>query len=135
MQNIFELFIYQSRKFGQVFKSFFFSLWFIAFIGLELNPFFFPFNSQNAFALRGAAFPYQFPPQGQNFDLNAKTVIGSITHHVVKEGQTLLDVAKQYGLGYNEMADLYPKIDPWVPPIGKKDSAQNRTDRYRGQCR
>ena len=120
MQNIFELFIYQSRKFGQVFKSFFFSLWFIAFIGVELNPFFFPFNPQNAFALRGAAFPYQFPKEDQKYDLNTKTVIGSITHHVLKEGQTLLDVAKQYGLGYNEIADLYPEINPWVPPEGKK---------------
>lgn len=120
MKINYRLFIYQSPKFGQVFKSFFFSLFLITTIVFDLNPLLFDGHPKIAFALRGAAFPYHFPEEGQEDDSNTKTVIGRVTHHIVEKGQTLLDVAKQYGLGFNEIADLYPEIDPWIPPIGKK---------------
>jgi len=29
-----------------------------------------------------------------------------------------LDIAKQYDLGFNEIQDLYPQQDPWIPPEG-----------------
>jgi L,D-transpeptidase ErfK/SrfK len=34
-------------------------------------------------------------------------------------GETLLDVARNYGLGYNEIALFYPKLDPWIPPVSR----------------
>ncbi len=120
MKNNCASFIYQSSKFGQVIKSFLFVLLLTTTIVCDLNPMFFGTTLQKAYALRGAAFPYRFPDGGQTDDPDAKTVIGVITHHSVKKGQTLLDIAKDYGLGFNEIADLYPDIDPWIPPTGHK---------------
>ena len=51
-------------------------------------------------------------------DPAAKTVIGKAQHHVIKKRETLLDIARQYGLGFNEIQDLYPQLDPWVSPEG-----------------
>jgi L,D-transpeptidase ErfK/SrfK len=48
----------------------------------------------------------------------AKTIVGRSQHHVVKKGETLLDIARDYGLGFNEMEELYPHVDPWIPPEG-----------------
>ena len=49
-----------------------------------------------------------------------KTVIGSIGQHAVIKGETLLDVARNYELGYNEIEILYPDMDPWIPEPGTK---------------
>jgi L,D-transpeptidase ErfK/SrfK len=46
------------------------------------------------------------------------TVIGTPVKHIVKKGETLLDIARRHGLGFNEIQDLYPSIDPWIPPEG-----------------
>lgn len=120
MNNNNKSFIYQSSKIGQVFKSFFFGVLVITTIVCELNPGVFGESPANAYALRGAAFPYRFPVDEHEFDPEASTVIGMTTHHVVEKGETFLDIAKNYGIGYNEIADLYPEIDPWIPPAGKK---------------
>jgi L,D-transpeptidase ErfK/SrfK len=48
----------------------------------------------------------------------SETVIGSIRSYRVRAGETLLDVARYYDLGYNEIVDANPSIDPWVPPAG-----------------
>ena len=32
----------------------------------------------------------------------------------MKKRETLLDVAREYDLGFNEMHDLYPRLDPWL---------------------
>lgn len=120
MNNYYASSIYQYSKFGQVIKSFLLALLLITTIVFDLNPWFFEGAPKNAYALRGAAFPYRFPLHGQANDPDAKTIIGVTTEHRVKKGQTLLDIAKEYGLGYNEIADLYPDIDPWIPPVGQK---------------
>jgi len=44
------------------------------------------------------------------------TVIGSPLFHQVSKKDTFLDIARYYGLGYNEFEDANPGIDPWVPP-------------------
>lgn len=56
-------------------------------------------------------YPYRFP------DL---TVIGAPTFCKIKSKDTMLDVARRYGLGYNEVDLLYPRMDAWVPPDGKR---------------
>jgi len=40
--------------------------------------------------------------------------------HQVKVGdkETLLDVAREFGLGYNQIVAANPGVDPWVPPKG-----------------
>ncbi|MCF8105506.1 MAG: L,D-transpeptidase family protein [Desulfohalobiaceae bacterium] len=45
-------------------------------------------------------------------------IIGTPRRHVVKDGETLLDIARLYDLGFNEIQGLYPGLDPWIPPAG-----------------
>ncbi|MFW6054446.1 MAG: L,D-transpeptidase family protein, partial [Thermodesulfobacteriota bacterium] len=45
---------------------------------------------------------------------------------MVKEGETLLDIARLYDLGFNEMQDLYPELDPWIPPEGTELTIPSR---------
>lgn len=47
-----------------------------------------------------------------------KTVVGWTNRHTVSEGETLLDIARNYELGWNEIEILYPDIDPWIPDAG-----------------
>ena len=48
------------------------------------------------------------------------TVVGVIQAHTVREKQTLLDIARLYGLGFNEVQFLYPRMDPWIPDFSRK---------------
>ena len=41
-------------------------------------------------------------------------MIGFPGEHIVKKRATLLDVARDHDLGFNEMHDLYPRLDPWL---------------------
>lgn len=47
------------------------------------------------------------------------TVVGEPRRYVIREGDTLLDVARLHDLGYNEIVEANPGVDPWLPPIGK----------------
>ncbi len=47
-------------------------------------------------------------------------IIGKPLYHIVGPKETLLDIARSYDLGFNELADLYPDFDPWLPPVGKR---------------
>ncbi len=53
------------------------------------------------------------------YNLETDTVVGAPRRHEVKPEESLLDIARAYGLGYNEMALLYPRMDPWLPPRQK----------------
>jgi L,D-transpeptidase ErfK/SrfK len=46
------------------------------------------------------------------------TVIGQVRTYRVRKGDTLMDLARLYSLGYNEIVDANPGLDPWVPPVG-----------------
>jgi L,D-transpeptidase ErfK/SrfK len=47
-------------------------------------------------------------------------VIGRNRGHLVSAKETLLDIARYHNLGYNELTDLYPQVDPWMPPEGQE---------------
>jgi L,D-transpeptidase ErfK/SrfK len=47
------------------------------------------------------------PPSGD--------LVGELGVVVTRKEDTLLDIARQHGLGYNEIAAANPGIDPWVP--------------------
>lgn len=49
----------------------------------------------------------------------ASTVIGSLRYYQVQPKDTFLDIARFYDLGYNELEDANPNIDPWIPPVGE----------------
>lgn len=56
-------------------------------------------------------------------DVDAKgvptqTVVGTVTSYRVRAGDTLLDVARWYDLGYNEIVEANPGVDPWIPKPG-----------------
>jgi L,D-transpeptidase ErfK/SrfK len=48
----------------------------------------------------------------------ADTVIGQVRTYRIRKGDTLLDVARYFDLGWNEIIDANPYIDPWVPTAG-----------------
>ena len=48
------------------------------------------------------------------------TLVGTPTWHTVSSKDNLLDVARRYGLGFNELDLLFPRMDAWVPPEGKR---------------
>jgi len=49
----------------------------------------------------------------------AHSVIGSARFYQAQKKDTFLDLARYYGLGYNELAEANPGVDPWVPPEGQ----------------
>jgi len=42
-------------------------------------------------------------------------IVGKLGVVVTRKEDTLLDIARQHGLGYNEITAANPGIDPWVP--------------------
>ena len=55
------------------------------------------------------------PPKGEPAQ---ETLIGEVRPYRIRKDDTLLDLARYYDLGYNEIVDANPGIDPWVPPVG-----------------
>ena len=62
-------------------------------------------------ALRTDTFP--LPPAGTD-------VVGEIRVVTARYEDTLLDIARQYDLGYKEIADANPGVDPWLPGAGTR---------------
>ncbi|MGX5915675.1 L,D-transpeptidase family protein [Aliidiomarina sp. Khilg15.8] len=47
-------------------------------------------------------------------------LIGEVQYTEVASGQTLLDIAENYGLGYTDIVTANPDLDPWIPPPGAR---------------
>ncbi len=62
-----------------------------------------------------AAWPaaYSLPEDGNQ-------VVGAVTTIRVHYKDTLASVAQKYGLGYRELVDANPGVDPWIPGEGTK---------------
>ncbi|MBL1293549.1 MAG: L,D-transpeptidase family protein [Thiotrichales bacterium] len=58
----------------------------------------------------------------QTFNLpSAKTdVIGEVDYVYAKYEDTLADIAREWGLGYEEIVRANPDVDPWLPGSGVK---------------
>ncbi|HET98543.1 MAG TPA: L,D-transpeptidase [Desulfurivibrio alkaliphilus] len=56
----------------------------------------------------------------QSYDRQSWSVIGSQREHRVKGRESLLEIARDYGLGYREIAMANPKLDPLLPGDGAK---------------
>ncbi len=54
---------------------------------------------------------YPLPPPGSD-------LVGELTTVTVDDGETLIDLARHHGLGYNEIVAANPGLDPWLPPVG-----------------
>lgn len=46
------------------------------------------------------------------------TVVGFLKDYTVKNDESLIEIARKFKLGYNEIADANPDIDPFVPGNG-----------------
>jgi L,D-transpeptidase ErfK/SrfK len=62
---------------------------------------------------RTIAHPYMLPNGPRDFQ--TKTVIGSPRTYTIQPKDTLLDIARFFDLGYNEITAAHPDIDPWIP--------------------
>lgn len=65
-----------------------------------------------AAGVAGAA-TYPLPPAGQS-------LVGQVQEAWIKEGETLLDLARRYDVGLVELEDANPGVDPWLPPVGQR---------------
>lgn len=50
---------------------------------------------------------------------NSDTVLGDTQQVVAKHEDTLLDLGRRYGVGYEEMVAANPGVDPWLPGEGR----------------
>ena len=48
-----------------------------------------------------------------------KTVIGSVQTYTVKDRESLFEIARKFNLGYHEIVDANPDLDPFIPGEGK----------------
>lgn len=55
----------------------------------------------------------QVPPRGK-----LPAVVGRMQSHRVQPKETLLDIARNAGLGFSEVASANRDVDEWVPPSG-----------------
>jgi len=51
------------------------------------------------------------------FNKNSK-IIGKSQVYKVENGESLIEIARKFNLGYNEIVAANPDIDPFLPPIG-----------------
>jgi L,D-transpeptidase ErfK/SrfK len=47
-----------------------------------------------------------------------ETVVGQVRAYRIRKGDTLIELARYFSLGWNEIIDANPNIDPWLPPVG-----------------
>jgi len=59
---------------------------------------------------------YSYGPRG---DAAEQSVTGALNTYTVEPGDTLLDIARHFALGYNEIVAANPGVDPWLPPAGE----------------
>lgn len=59
---------------------------------------------------------YTFTPPGKpGPQSNESTVIGEVLEYRPDKGDTFFDLARYFGLGYNELVDANPGVDEWIP--------------------
>ena len=62
-------------------------------------------------ALSASAEVYELPPVGQD-------VVGSLITIKSRSDDTLLDIARRHGLGYEDIVRANPGVDTWIPGAG-----------------
>jgi L,D-transpeptidase ErfK/SrfK len=71
--------------------------------------------------LHDAPAPVPEPFALNSFELHDDTdVVGRLRYTTVQGEETLLDIARAYDLGYDEIRAANPAVDPWTPPTGRR---------------
>lgn len=65
------------------------------------------------FSCAALAATYPLPPQGDE-------LVGELQYVQSHAEETLLDIARRFDLGYNEITAANPKVDPWLPGEGTR---------------
>ncbi len=76
------------------------------------------FSGSASFSAERGDFFYPFPKQSHGLDLQTDTLIGFPRVYKVRKRDTILDIARNFDLGFSEMQALYKDFDPWLPPEG-----------------
>lgn len=66
-----------------------------------------------ALSATASAEVYELPPAGSD-------VIGAVSYVESRAADTLLDIARRHGLGYEEIVRANPQVDPWLPGDGTR---------------
>jgi L,D-transpeptidase ErfK/SrfK len=64
-----------------------------------------------AFSTAAVAEVYELPPAGND-------VVGALTTIQTRDEETLLEIARRHGLGYEEIVAANPDVDTWLPGEG-----------------
>ena len=64
-----------------------------------------------AMPLVAGAEVYDLPPDGND-------VVGAVTTVIARDDDTLLDIARRHGLGYEDIVSANPDVDTWLPGEG-----------------
>jgi L,D-transpeptidase ErfK/SrfK len=54
----------------------------------------------------------------EEFYVGDNEVVGTMKSYVVQESDSLIELARKYDLGYNEISDANPDMDPFIPKLG-----------------
>jgi len=62
------------------------------------------------------------PARSDTFPLpsSGNDIVGELQMVTAKDGDTLLDIGRRYGLGYDEITAANPGVDPWLPGVGTR---------------
>jgi len=64
--------------------------------------------------------PLPAPQATSKFELgDHQDVIGALQEVTVGKDDTLTDIARRFNLGYEELLRANPKVDPWLPGVGR----------------
>lgn len=66
---------------------------------------------------------FAMPPKAfsETYNLEAgQNAVGNVLRYKTREGDTLLDIARDNDLGYTELITANKAIDPWLPGVGKR---------------
>lgn len=66
------------------------------------------------------AAPPPAPPANAFPLVPGQTAVGTLGVHVTRSEDTLPDIARQYDLGYTQLAAANPGVDPWLPGAGRR---------------
>jgi L,D-transpeptidase ErfK/SrfK len=76
------------------------------------------FLCQAAAVYAAGPFQVRLAANKVGLDPDAYNVVGQPQRHVIKKGEMLLDLARDYGLGYHDLGVMYRHWDPFIPPTG-----------------
>ncbi len=58
------------------------------------------------------------PARAVVYSYGKSSVIGAVRTYAVKGDESLIEIARKFGLGYNEIVEANPELDPFVPGNG-----------------